>query len=135
MRPKILICDDEEVLRQLVRASLARSDYDIVEACDGDEAVTSADVERPQLIILDMMMPRRTGLEVLEHIRANPHLAATPVIMLTARTQKDDRDAADVTGATVFLAKPFSPTDLAFLVARTLATPAPPACFVEPAAA
>jgi len=135
MRPKVLICDDEEVLRQLVRASLARSDYDIVEACDGDEAVTSADAERPQLIILDMMMPRRTGLEVLEHIRADPDLAATPVIMLTARTQKDDRDAADQTGATLFLAKPFSPTDLAFLVARTLAAQASSPRVVEPTTA
>ena len=134
MRPKILICDDEDVLRQLVRASLARSDYDFVEACDGEEAVTSAHAERPQLIILDVMMPRLTGLEALEHIRADPALATTPVIMLTARTQKDDRSAADNAGATLFLAKPFSPTDLAFLVARALATPPPPT-FVEPTAA
>jgi DNA-binding response OmpR family regulator len=122
MRPKILICDDEDVLRRLVRATLARGDYDLIEARDGDEAVEVAEAEQPQLILLDMMMPRRTGIHVLEHVRANPALAATPVIMLSARTQETDRAAADDAGATFFLPKPFSPSELAALVARTLAT-------------
>lgn len=121
MRPKILICDDEDVLRRLVRASLERGDYELLEAADGEEAIEVADAQRPQLILLDMMMPRRTGLQVLEHVRADPLLAATPVIMLSARTQEIDRAAADEAGATVFLPKPFSPSDLAQLVAKTLA--------------
>lgn len=121
MRPKILICDDEDVLRQLVRASLERGDYELLEAADGEEAIEVAAAQRPQLILLDMMMPGRTGLQVLEHIRADPLLAATPVIMLSARTQDNDRAAADDAGATVFLPKPFSPSDLAELVAKTLA--------------
>lgn len=121
MRPKILICDDEDVLRRLVRASLERGDYELLEAADGEEAIEVAAAERPQLILLDMMMPGRTGLQVLEHVRADPVLAATPVIMLSARTQEIDRAAADEAGATVFLPKPFSPSDLAELVAKTLA--------------
>lgn len=121
MRPKILICDDEDVLRRLVRASLERGDYELLEAADGEEAIEVADAQRPQLILLDMMMPGRTGLQVLEHVRADPLLAATPVIMLSARTQESDRAAADDAGATVFLPKPFSPSDLAELVAKTLA--------------
>ena len=121
MRPKILICDDEDVLRRLVCASLARGDYELLEARDGDEAVEVAAAEQPQLILLDMMMPRRTGLEVLEHVRSDAALAATPVIMLSARTQENDRAAADDAGATLFLPKPFSPSDLAALVAKTLA--------------
>lgn len=121
MRPKILICDDEDVLRALVRASLERGDYEVLEARDGDEAVQVADAERPQLILLDMMMPRRTGLEVLEHVRGDASLAATPVIMLTARTQENDRIAADAAGATIFLPKPFSPSELVALVNSTLA--------------
>ena len=121
MRPKILICDDEDVLRSLVRACLARGDYELLEARDGDEAVEVAAAEKPQLILLDMMMPRRTGLEVLEHVRADSSLAATPVIMLSARTQENDRVAADDAGATLFLPKPFSPSELATLVASTLA--------------
>lgn len=121
MRPKILICDDEDVLRRLVRASLASGDYELLEARDGDEAVEVAEAERPQLILLDMMMPGRTGLEVLAHLRGDPDFATTPVIMLSARTQEDDRAAANEAGATLFLPKPFSPSDLVALVAKTLA--------------
>lgn len=121
MRAKILICDDEHVLRALVRASLARGPYELLEARDGDEAVALATALRPDLVVLDMMMPRRTGLEVLAHIRADALLAATPVIMLSARTQEHDRTAADSAGATRFLPKPFSPSDLAGLVEETLA--------------
>lgn len=121
MRPKILICDDEDVLRKLVRASLARGDYELVEARDGEEAVEMAKAERPQLILLDMMMPRRTGLQVLQQIRADDQLSATPVIMLSARTQENDRLAVADAGATLFLPKPFRPSDLAALVATTLA--------------
>jgi len=123
MRPKVLICDDEDILRRLVRASLARCDYDVIEARDGDEAVELAGAERPQLIVLDMMMPGRSGLEVLAHVRANASLATTPVIMLSARTQEDDRSAANEAGATLFLPKPFSPAELAALVQETLSDP------------
>ena len=120
MRPKILICDDEDVLRSLVRASLLSGEFEILEARDGDEALELTLSERPDLVLLDMMMPGRTGLEVLEQLRADPGVAETPVIMLTARTQENDRAAADDAGATVFLPKPFSPTELARLVDETL---------------
>ena len=120
MRPKVLICDDEDILRRLVRASLARCDYDVIEARDGDEAIEVAGAERPQLIVLDMMMPGRTGLEVLAHVRADASLSRTPVIMLSARTQENDRAAANEAGATLFLPKPFSPAELAALVQETL---------------
>jgi len=120
MRPKILICDDEDVLRALVRAILERGDYEVVEARDGNEAVELAIAERPHLVLLDMMMPGRTGVEVLEHLRSDPSLSAIPVIMLTARTQENDRAAANDAGATLFLPKPFSPSELAALVEETL---------------
>ena len=120
MRPKILICDDEAVLRALVRASLERGDYEVVEAGDGDEAVDVALAQNPDLVLLDMMMPGRTGVEVLERLRSEPTVSATPVIMLTARTQENDRAAANEAGATLFLPKPFSPAELASLVEETL---------------
>jgi len=120
MRPTILICDDEDCVRSLVRATLARGDYELIEARDGVEAVEVAAAERPHLVLLDMMMPGRTGVEVLEQLRGDPALAATPVIMLTARTQENDRAAANDAGATVFLPKPFSPSELAALVEKTL---------------
>lgn len=120
MRPKILICDDEDVLRALVCASLERGDYKVIEARDGNQAVEIAMAQRPNLILLDMMMPGCTGVEVLERLRADPVLAETPVIMLTARTQENDRAAANEAGATVFLPKPFSPAELVRLVDETL---------------
>jgi two-component system, OmpR family, phosphate regulon response regulator PhoB len=119
---RILVCDNEQSLRTLVRASLEidNGHYDIAEAADGDEALTLARRLRPDLILLDMMMPGRTGLDVLEELRADEELAETPVVMLTARVQVGDRAAADAAGADRFLAKPFSPIELSSVVAELL---------------
>jgi CheY-like chemotaxis protein len=118
--PKVLVCDNEEVLRALVRAALAPDGYDIAEARDGDESVELARNLEPDLIVLDMMMPGRTGLEVLEELREEERFAKTPVVMLTARTQEADRDSASTAGADRFLSKPFSPVELASVVDELL---------------
>ena len=120
MPPRVLICDNEEVLRALVRGALAIGDYDIVEARDGDESVELARKCEPDLIVLDMMMPGRSGLEVLQELRAEERFTDTPVIMLTARAQTADREAAVEAGASHFLPKPFSPLALATLVEELL---------------
>jgi CheY-like chemotaxis protein len=120
VRPKVLICDNEDVLRALVRDALSLGDYEIVEARDGDESVAIARDCEPDLIVLDMMMPGRTGLEVLEDLRGEARFAETPVIMLTARAQAADRQAAVEAGASHFLPKPFSPLALASLVGELL---------------
>ncbi len=109
----VLICDDEEVLRALVRATLDAERHSVFEASDGDEALDQARRVLPDVILLDMMMPGKTGLDVLSELRREPQLAKTPVVMLTARTQAADRDAAALAGATRFLAKPFRPSELA----------------------
>ena len=114
MSATILVCDNEENLRSLIRATLDA--YRVVEARDGDQSVEVARAERPDLILLDMMMPGRSGLEVLEELRGDPQLSSTPVLMLTARAQAADRAAASAAGADAFLAKPFSPAQLAVLV-------------------
>lgn len=116
----ILICDDEDIVRALVRASLAPGGYELVEARDGDEALALARAHHPDVILLDLMMPGRRGLDVLAELRADPAFAATRVVVLTARTQAADREAAAAAGATRFLAKPFSPRELAELVERLL---------------
>jgi CheY-like chemotaxis protein len=120
-RPKVLVCDDEPVLRLLVRAALGDSTYTVVEACDGDEALERTRSERPDLILLDVMMPGRSGREVLRELRGDPATAGTPVIMLTARAQAADRAELDLAGATRYLTKPFSPMGLAALVEEVLA--------------
>ena len=123
MPPRILVCDNEEALRDLVRASLSGNGYEIEEARDGDEALALARDTKPDLVLLDMMMPGRSGLDVLAELRADPELAETRVVMLTARTQAADREAAAEAGADRFLTKPFSPLQLAALVEEMLAEP------------
>ncbi|MGB2874589.1 MAG: response regulator [Gaiellaceae bacterium] len=120
MRRKVLICDNEETLRILVRAALDQGDYDLHEARDGDESVEFARELEPDLIVLDMMMPGRTGLEVLTELRGEPWFAETPVIMLTARVQAADKHAAEDAGVNRFLSKPFSPIELEGIVAELL---------------
>lgn len=120
MPTTVLLCDDEEVLRQLVRATLGNGEYTIVEAADGDESLELARETQPDLIVLDMMMPGRSGLEVLRELRADPETAATPVIMLTARARESDRNEAASAGADRYLAKPFSPLELIAVVEELL---------------
>lgn len=114
----ILICDDEEPLRALVRAALRG--YEIAEARDGYESLELARRLRPDLVILDMGMPGRSGLEVLQVLRADAELAAAPVVMLTAKAGAADRAAAAAAGASRFVAKPFRPAELAALVGELL---------------
>jgi CheY-like chemotaxis protein len=120
-RPTVLVCDDEPALRMLVRETLIRADYTVVEARDGDEALEHVRTEHPDLIVLDMMMPGRSGSDVLAELRRDPATAATPVIMLTARAQASDRAAMNAAGANHFLTKPFSPLGLTALVEDVLA--------------
>jgi CheY-like chemotaxis protein len=120
MASTVLICDNEEVLRNLVRASLDGNGYALVEARDGDEALELARQLRPNLILLDMMMPGRSGIEVLEELRADRELREIPVVMLTARAQATDRERAERAGADRFLTKPFSPLELARVVDELL---------------
>jgi DNA-binding response OmpR family regulator len=122
MTATILICDNEEPLRALVRASLDGDGHELLEARDGDEALALAREARPDLIVLDMMMPGRTGIDVLRDLRADPSFADTSVIMLTARAQVADRAAAAEAGADRFLAKPFSPLELGALVDELLSS-------------
>jgi DNA-binding response OmpR family regulator len=118
---KILVCDNEDVMRDLVRATLNHGEYELIDARDGDEGLELAGREQPDLILLDMMMPGRTGLEVAGALREQADFAETPIVMLTARTQATDRAAADEAGATRFLAKPFSPLELIAVVEELLA--------------
>jgi CheY-like chemotaxis protein len=120
MEATVLVCDNEHVLRGLVRAALDGNGYAFVDARDGDEALEEARRVRPDVILLDMMMPGRTGLEVLEELRRDPEFQHTPVVMLTARAQAGDRQAAEAAGADRFVAKPFSPLELNRIVDELL---------------
>jgi DNA-binding response OmpR family regulator len=117
---KILIADDEENLRLLVRTTLEDPDYRIIEAADGTEALRLIREEKPDIILLDWMMPGMTGIEVLQAVKAEAALAATPVVMLTAKAQAADRERGLQLGASEYLFKPFSPLELLTVVERIL---------------
>jgi CheY-like chemotaxis protein len=112
IRRTVVIADDEPSLRILVHATIGTDDYNIVEACDGDEAWSLIREHRPSLVILDVQMPGRTGLDILRAIKSDPNLTATRVILLTASAQEADIRAGLVAGANSYLTKPFSPRDL-----------------------
>ena len=108
----ILLADDEESLRILVHATLEDPDHVIFEACDGEEALAIARQQAPDLIVLDWMMPGKTGVEVTALLRLNEATRHTPIILLTAKSQQEDIGAAVRAGVTSYLVKPFSPVEL-----------------------
>lgn len=117
----VLIADDEANLRLLVSASLAAEDWDIVEAADGDEAWDLILRHRPEVAILDVQMPGRTGLEVTKAVKAEPSLERTRVIILTSKARPSDIDAGMAAGADLYLTKPFLPIELMTAVERAMA--------------
>jgi CheY-like chemotaxis protein len=116
----ILIADDHDHLRLLVSKTLGGPDYRIVEARDGDEAYALASTENPDLLILDWMMPGKSGIQVVEALRKDPGFGDVPVIMLTARAQNADRNRAVTLGVHAYLVKPFSPIQLMETVEKIL---------------
>ena len=114
----VLICDDEPSLRELIRVSLD-GPYEFAEADDGEESLEMARRLRPDLVILDMMMPRRNGLEVLTELRRDTNLAQTAVIVLTA--QPATQEEALSKGADRVMVKPFEPQQISAAVEEVLA--------------
>jgi DNA-binding response OmpR family regulator len=108
----ILIADDHDHLRLLVTTTLGGANYRILEARDGDEACALALTESPDLLILDWMMPGKSGIQVIETLHLDPGMRDVPVIMLTARAQNADRHGAATLGVRSYLVKPFSPIEL-----------------------
>ncbi|MEQ1840161.1 MAG: response regulator, partial [Verrucomicrobiales bacterium] len=108
--PTILIVDDEEDIRELIAVNLLREeDYKLLEAVNGLEALHLAKTRRPDVIILDLMLPEMDGLTVFRNLREDPRTKSTPVIMLTARGRLEEKITGLELGADDYLAKPFSP--------------------------
>ncbi len=112
MPRRILIVDDEPHMIRLAELSLRKGGYELYTARNGREAVEAAFAKKPDLIILDVLMPEMNGLQALQALKAAQETAAIPVIMLTARGAQLTRQEAETSGAAVFLTKPFSPTQL-----------------------
>jgi DNA-binding response OmpR family regulator len=111
-RQTVVIADDEPSVRMLVQATMGMDRFNLIEAADGDEAWSLIQKYKPSLVLLDVRMPGRTGLEILHEIKAKPQLTATRVILLSASAQDSDIKAGLLAGADFYLTKPFSPRDL-----------------------
>jgi pilus assembly protein CpaE len=125
MPEKILIIDDDLDTLRLVGLMLQRQGYQIAAAANGSQGLTKALEERPDLILLDVMMPDMDGYEVTRRLRKNPTTAAIPVLMFTAKTQLDDKVTGFEVGADDYLTKPTHPTELQAHVKALLARVAP----------
>ena len=108
----ILYVEDNEFNRKIVRQLLARTTYRLREAMDGEEGVTMAQAARPDLILMDVQLPKLSGLDATRRLRADPRTADVPIIVVTSFALSGDDVKAREAGATAYLAKPYSPRDL-----------------------
>ncbi|HEY8249307.1 MAG TPA: response regulator [Burkholderiales bacterium] len=116
----ILYVEDNEANRMIVRDLLKRTKYTLIEAVDGEAGVAKALEARPGLILMDIQLPKISGLEAIRRLRAEPATAATPIIAITSFALSGDEQKAKAVGATAYLAKPYSPFDLLKLVRQYL---------------
>jgi DNA-binding response OmpR family regulator len=117
MPETILVVDDEPSIREVMSLYLTRDGFKVVTACDGDEALEMARSQRPDLILLDVMLPYRSGLEITQILRGERN---TPIILLTARTDEVDRINGLELGADDYVVKPFSPREVVARVRAVL---------------
>jgi DNA-binding response OmpR family regulator len=122
---RILVADDDVDIRELVEFKLSTLGHDVVAVGDGAAAIEACKAQRPDLAVLDVMMPGVSGLDAIRAIRADPALADLPVILLTARAQESDVETGFDSGADDYITKPFSPRELASRVQALLSRSAP----------
>src|ERR1700748_2005438 len=120
MKPTVLVAEDEGALITLLRYNLEREGYRVLEAQDGEEALLVAAEEKPDLVLLDWMLPQLSGIEVCRRRRGRQETRNVPIIMLTARGEESDRIRGLDTGADDYLVKPFSMTELSARIRAVL---------------
>jgi CheY-like chemotaxis protein len=118
---KILIAEDEPDIRSLVAFTLKFAGHTVVEVSNGADAVITAKTEQPDLILMDVRMPRMTGYEACQVMKADPETADIPVVFLSAKGQESEIRTGLESGAAEYLLKPFSPIELSDRVAELLA--------------
>ena len=120
MSKRVLIVDDDPEIVRLVRAYLERDGYQVLVAYDGERALHAIRRERPDLVVLDLMLPDRDGWEITRIVRADPSIANTPIIMLTARIEDQDKIVGLELGADDYMTKPFNPREIVARVRAVL---------------
>src|SRR6266542_4611433 len=119
-KKSVLVVDDQPHIVRLIQVNLEKEGFDVTTASDGHEGIRRAKEGRPDLVILDVIMPRKDGFEVLKEMKQDPNLVDIPVLMLTVKTQNTDIVRGLREGAELYLPKPFHPKELVSLVKRTL---------------
>ena len=114
----ILYVEDNELNRKIVRDLLRRTSYRLIEAVDGESGIATALAERPDLILMDIQLPKISGIEALRVLRSEPATAATPIIAITSFALSGDQQKAKDAGASAYLAKPYSPFDLLGMIRK-----------------
>lgn len=112
MAARVLLIEDEANIAEAIRFLLTRDGCEVEVLGDGPAALAAVVQDPPDLVILDLMLPGISGLEILASLRANPATAALPVLMLTAKGQGRDRDAAERAGVSAFMSKPFANAEM-----------------------
>ncbi|HNQ02697.1 MAG TPA: phosphate regulon transcriptional regulator PhoB [Syntrophales bacterium] len=120
MAPRILIVDDEKDIVDLVAYNLEKEGYEVLKAFDGETALSIVRTKRPDLVVLDLMLPGIQGLEVCRRLRADPELGSVPIVMLTAKGEEVDKVLGLEMGADDYITKPFSVKELAARVKAVL---------------
>ncbi len=115
---RVLICDDDPVILRLLEVNLELEGYDILTANHGEEAFEIASRELPDLVILDIMMPRLDGYQTCQKLKAQPSTEPIPVVFLSAKAQQSDIEKGKSFGVSEYLTKPFDPNDLLDVVER-----------------
>jgi len=116
MRDRILVVEDEKDVRDMIRIHLKAAGFDVLEAHNGAEGLAIAKQDLPTVIILDLMMPEMSGVEVCRALRRNPTTSRIPILMLTAKSTEDDKVVGFECGADDYVTKPFSPRELVLRV-------------------
>ena len=109
---KVLVVDDEPFICRSLSFVLRKENYEVLEAHNGEEALEAIRTHRPDLVFLDVMMPKVNGFEVTELVKSDPDLRRTKIILLTAKGQDSDRETGRKLGADDYMTKPFSPTKI-----------------------
>jgi len=119
----VLVVDDDEVIRQLIAVNLTLEGFEVFTAVDGQDCLDKVGEVRPDVITLDVMMPRLDGWVTATQLRRNPDTAAIKVVLITARAQEDDRDKGAQVGADAYLTKPFDPAEMIRVVRELAGAP------------
>lgn len=114
--PRVLVVDDDEVIRELISMNFELEGFEVATAADGEQALAAVAAARPDVVTLDVMMPRMSGLEVADRLRSDPATACVRIILVSARAQGADLALAEGLGVDAYVTKPFEPDELIELV-------------------